>query len=128
MGGRDLTLEPGQSAIGPPKVPHSWWNPSDEERVRFVSGIRPGLEVETMLETVSGLMREGKTIGPIPRNPLQLAVLANEIGSWLVLTPVGKVFLAPVALLAYVGGMLGYKSRYPKYSGPEESREEEPAQ
>src|SRR5215213_9768470 len=52
VGGQELILEPEQSAIGPPRVPHAWWNPSEEERVRFVSGIRPGLEVETMLETV----------------------------------------------------------------------------
>jgi quercetin dioxygenase-like cupin family protein len=124
VGGQELILEPGQSGIGPPRVPHAWWNPSEEERVRFVSGIRPGLEVETMLETVSGLMREGKTIGPIPRNPLQLAVLANEIGSWLVLSPVAKVLLVPVASLAFVGRMLGYKACYPQYSGLEESPEE----
>lgn len=124
VGGKELILTPGQSAIGPPRVPHAWWNPSDEERVRFVAGIRPGLEVEEMLETVLGLMREGKSIGPIPRNPLQLAVLANEIGSWLVMTPVGQVLFAPVSWLAFVGRMIGYEARYPKYSGPETIRKD----
>jgi mannose-6-phosphate isomerase-like protein (cupin superfamily)/carbon monoxide dehydrogenase subunit G len=119
VGGQDLILTPGQSATGPPGVPHAWWNPSDEERVRFLAGIRPGLDVETMLETVLGLMREGKTIGPVPRNPLQIAVLAREIGSWLVLTPVENVLFAPVAALALVGELLGYRARYPKYSGPD---------
>src|SRR5215210_2391321 len=119
VGGRELILGPGQSAVGPPKVPHEWWNPSDEERVRFLAGIRPGLDVETMLETMLGLMRDGKTIGPIPKNPLQLAVLVREIGSWLVLTPVEKALFAPVALLAFIGSLLGYRARYPEYSGPD---------
>ena len=70
------------------------------------------------METLLGLARDGKTIGAIPRNPLQLAVLAEEIASWLVLRPVEKVFFAPVAALAFVGRLLGYKASYLKYSGP----------
>ena len=119
VGGQEVLLIPGQSGVGPPGVPHAWWNPSDDEEVRFLVGIRPGLDVESMLETVLGLMREGKTIGPLPRNPLQLAVLAREIGSWLVLTPVEKVLFAPVVLLAFVGSLLGYRARYPEYRGPD---------
>jgi mannose-6-phosphate isomerase-like protein (cupin superfamily) len=118
MGRQELLLTPGQKAVGPPGVPHAWWNPSEEEEVRFVSEIRPGLEVETFLETLLGLARDGKTIGPIPRNPLQLAVLADEIASWLVLRPVEKVFFAPVAALAFIGRLLGYRTSYLKYSGP----------
>lgn len=119
VGGQEVLLTPGQKAVGPPEVPHAWWNPSDGEEVRFLVGIRPGLDVETMLETVLGLMREGKTIGPIPRNPLRLAVLAREVGRWLVLTPVEKALLAPVAALAFVGELLGDRPRYPEYSGPD---------
>jgi quercetin dioxygenase-like cupin family protein len=118
VGGQELLLTPGQKAVGPPGVPHAWWNPSEEEEVRFVSEIRPGLEVETFFETLLGLARDGKTIGPIPRNPLQLAVLAEEIASWLVLRPVEKVLFAPVAALAFVGRLLGYRASYLKYSGP----------
>jgi mannose-6-phosphate isomerase-like protein (cupin superfamily) len=118
VGGQELLLTAGQKAVGPPGVPHAWWNPSEEEEVRFVSEIRPGLEVETFFETLLGLSRDGKTIGPIPRNPLQLAVLADEIASWLVLRPVEKVLLAPVAALAFIGRLLGYRASYFKYSGP----------
>jgi quercetin dioxygenase-like cupin family protein len=118
VGGQELLLTPGQKAVGPPGVPHAWWNPSEEEEVRFVSEIHPGLEVETFFETLLGLARDGKTIGPVPRNPLQLAVLADEIASWLVLRPVEKVLFAPVAALAFVGKVLGYRTSYLKYSGP----------
>jgi mannose-6-phosphate isomerase-like protein (cupin superfamily) len=118
VGGQELTLTSGQEALGPPGVPHAWWNLSDDEEVRFLGGIRPGLDVETWLETVLGLARDGKTIGPVPKNPLQLAVLAHEIGSWLVLTPVEKVLFAPVAALAFVGRLFGYRASYLKYSDP----------
>ena len=120
VGGQEVLLTPGQSGVGPPGVPHAWWNPSDDEEVRFLVGIRPGLDVETWLETVLGLMRDGKTIGPVPRNPLQLAVLAREVGSWLVLTPVENVLFVPVVLLAFVGRLLGYRARYPEYGGPDD--------
>lgn len=118
VGGRELILTPGQSATGPPRVPHAWWNPSDEKRVGFVARIRPGIEVETMFETLLRLMQQGKTIGPFPKNPLQAAVLAQEIGSWVVLGPMEKFLLAPVSAVAFVGGLLGYRARYPEYSGP----------
>ena len=118
VGGQELLLTPGQKAVGPPGVPHAWWNPSEEEEVRFVSEIRPGIEVERFFETLLGLARDGKTIGPIPRNPLQLAVLAEEVASWLVLRPVERLLFAPVAALAFVGKLLGYRASYLKYSGP----------
>jgi carbon monoxide dehydrogenase subunit G/quercetin dioxygenase-like cupin family protein len=122
VGGRASILGRGQRAVGLPGVPHAWWNPSDNEEVCFRVEIRPGLEVETMLETVLGLMQDGKTIGPLPRNPLQLAVQAQEIRSWMVLAPMTKALFAPVALLAFVGRLLGYRTRYPAYSGPEAAR------
>ena len=118
VGGQELLLTAGQKAVGPPGVPHAWWNPSEEEEVRFISEIRPGLEVETFFETLLGLARDGKTIGPVPRNPLQIAVLVDEIASWLVLRPVEKVWFAPVAALAIVGRFFGYSASYLKYSGP----------
>lgn len=112
VGGREMLLEAGRSAVGPSGVPHAWWNPGDEE-VCFVAGIRPGLEVEIMLETLLNLMRDGKTIGVIPKNPLRLAVLVREVGGWAYPTkipkPARKALFAPVAALAFVGGRLGYK-------------------
>ncbi|MBA3423117.1 MAG: cupin domain-containing protein [Rubrobacter sp.] len=123
VGGRWLILRSGQYAVGPPRIPHEWWNPSEHEEVCFRVGIRPGLDVEVMLETVLGLMRDGKTIGSIPRNPLQLAVLTREIGSWAysprLPVPVRKALFAPVILLALIGRLLGYRVRHPEYSGPE---------
>jgi len=125
VGGKEMILTAGQSATGPSRVPHAWWNPSEEERVGFQGGIRPGIEVETIFETVLGLMEQGKTIGPFPKNPLQTAVLAREIASWVVLGSVEKALLAPLLALAFVGRLLGYKARYPGYSGQETGNPEE---
>jgi mannose-6-phosphate isomerase-like protein (cupin superfamily) len=123
VGGRRLILGPGQSAVGPPKVPHEWWNPSEQEEVCFRVGIRPGLDVEIMLDTLLGLMRARKTIRSIPRNPLRLAMLVREIGRWAyppgLPKPLRKALFTPVFLLALAGRLLGYRVRYPEYSGPE---------
>jgi mannose-6-phosphate isomerase-like protein (cupin superfamily) len=123
VGGRPSILRPDQNAVGPPGVPHEWWNPSEQEEVCFRVGIRPGLDVEIVLETILGLIRDGKTIGSIPMNPLQLAVLVREIGSWAyspgLSAAARKALFAPVVLLALVGRLLGYRTRYPEYSGPE---------
>jgi hypothetical protein len=45
-------------------------------------------------------------------------VLAEEVASWLVLRLVEKVLFAPVAALAFVGRLFGYRASYLKYSGP----------
>jgi mannose-6-phosphate isomerase-like protein (cupin superfamily) len=122
VGGRGLTLGPGQSAVGPPDVPHKWWNPSDEEEVYFLIRLRPALHMETVFETWFGLARDGKTIGWLPKNPLQLAVLVHEVGGWFYCTgvpkPVWKALFAPVAWLAFIGRLLGYRARYPEYGDP----------
>jgi quercetin dioxygenase-like cupin family protein len=115
VGGRALILKPGQSAVGPPNVPHEWWNPNEDEEARFLVRLRPGLGVETMLQTVLYLSRDGKTIGGmIPRNPLQLAVILREVHGWVYFTgvpkSVRKAIYPPVELLASVGTLLGYRA------------------
>ena len=79
--------------------------------------------METWLETLLGLARDGKTIGLVPKNPLQLAVLVHEAGNWAYPTgipmPIWKTLFAPVTLLAFVGRLLGHRACYPEYSRPE---------
>lgn len=128
VGGREQTLREGQKVVGPPGVPHAWQNPGDNES-RLLSEIRPALHFETFFETVFGLARDGKTTKMgVPKNPLQLAVLVNEImpldetRGMIYLArppmPVQKPFLVLVAMLATLVRLLGYKARYPEYSGP----------
>ena len=116
--------------VGPAGVPHAWKNPSSEEELRLVSELSPPLVFETILETYFGLARDGKsTKQGIPKNPLQIAVLADESRGMYyasripIAAPEG--FLALLALLASVGRLLGYRARYPEYSGPEEPPQRE---
>jgi hypothetical protein len=119
--------------IGPAGVPHAYRNPSEDEELRIVSEIRPPLRFEIPFETYFGLARDGKTTKQgIPKNPLQLAVLAYETRGMFYFTrpliPVQRGFLALFAVLASVGRLLGYKASYPEYSGAEkllERRESE---
>jgi hypothetical protein len=82
------------------------------------------------LETTFGRARAGKsTKQGIPKNPLQIAVLADESRGMFYATrvpvAVQEVFLTLLGLLASVGRLLGYKARYPEYSGPEEPPQRE---
>ena len=125
VGGQERDYGEGERVIGPAGVPHAWQNPSSDEEVRFVSELRPPLVFETILETYCGLAWDGKTTKQgIPKNPLQLAVLVDETRGMFyssrVPVAVQEGFLALFAVLASVGRLLGYKARYPQYSGPEE--------
>ena len=121
-----MILSSGQSAVGPPGVPHEWRNLSDEEELHMLVEVRPALHVETLLETWVGLARDGKAIRGVPRNPLQLAVLVHEIGSWAyfggLMMPVWKTFFALLTPFALVGKLFGYRARYPRYSEPTRRR------
>ena len=126
VGGKERDYGEGERVVGPAGVPHAWRNPSSREEVRFISEIRPPLAFETFFETYSGLGRDGKlTSQGIPKNPLQLAVLLDEMRGtfYSALAPVAvqEAFFALFGVLASVGRLLGYKARYPEYSGPEEA-------
>jgi quercetin dioxygenase-like cupin family protein len=130
VGGQQRDYGEGERVVGPAGVPHAWQNPSSEEELRFISELRPPLVFETLLETSFGLARDGKTTKQgIPKNPLQLAVLVDEIRgtfySSRVPIAVQEAFLALFSVLASVGRLLGYRARYEKYSGPEEPPQRE---
>src|SRR5215208_702985 len=130
VGGQERDYGAGQKVVGPAGVPHAWKNPSSGEELRLVSEMRPPLVFETLLETTFGLARDGKTTKQgIPKNPLQIAVLADESRGMVYATrvpvAVQEGFLTLLALLASVGRLLGYKARYPEYSGPEQPPQRE---
>lgn len=130
VGGQERDYEEGERVVGPAGVPHAWQNPSSEEEVRFVSELRPPLVFETLMETTFGLARDGKTTKQgIPKDPLQLAVLVDETRGMFyssrVPVAVQEALLALFAVLASVGRLLGYRARYPEYSGSEEPLQKE---
>jgi quercetin dioxygenase-like cupin family protein len=131
VGGQERDYAAGERVVGSAGVPHAWRNSSSEEELRIISELRPPLVLETIMETSFGLARDGKTTKKqgIPKNPLQLAVLVDEMRgmfySSAVPVAVQEAFLALFAVVASVGRMLGYKARYPEYSGPEEPPQRE---
>ncbi len=130
VGGQERSYAAGERAVGPAGVPHAWRNPSSEQELRFVSELRPPLVFETIMETYCGLARDGKTTKQgIPKNPLQLAVLVDETRGMFyssrVPVAVQEAFLALFGVVAWAGRLLGYRARYPEYSGLEEPPQRE---
>jgi quercetin dioxygenase-like cupin family protein len=130
VGGQERDYAEGERVVGPAGVPHAWRNSSSEEELRIISEIRPPLAFETIMETSFGLVRDGKTTKQgIPKNPLQLAVLVDEMRGMFYSSrapvAVQEAFLTLVAVMASVGRLLGYKARYLEYSGPAEPPQRE---
>lgn len=117
--GRDQVLESGDVVVVPPGTPHRLF-PVDDSRVQVVFELRPALRTETLLETFTGLARDGKVSKKGYPNLLQLAVLSREF------EPEGYATRPPLAVqralfapLAALGRWRGYRGRYPQYSGEE---------
>ena len=116
-GGRERILEAGEEAVVPPGTPHTFWNAGDGELHHTVE-LRPALQSEGFFETVFGLQRDGKLVAGRPPNPLMMAPVIVEYENWLagLPVPVQKALFKP---LAFLGGLLGYRARYPEYGdGP----------
>jgi quercetin dioxygenase-like cupin family protein len=125
VAGEEIGLEAGEVRVVPAGVVHGWRNPSDEEEVRFSVEFSPALKMESGFETAWGLARDGKaTRAGVPKNPLQLVVLASEHKDEVYLPrppiAVQKALFAILDLLAPVGRLLGYRASYPEYGAPEE--------
>ena len=116
LGGKEEDLSAGQAAALPPGIPHTLWNNSDNE-THLVMDVRPALQMETVLETVFGLARDGKTNDKGMPNPLHGALLAREYELFLAGPPI-PLQRAGMAVLAPLARLLGYRTRYEKYSGP----------
>jgi quercetin dioxygenase-like cupin family protein len=125
VAGEEFRLMPGEVRVVLAGVVHAWRNPSDEEEARFSVEFSPALKMESGFETSWGLARDGKaTKAGLPKNPLQLVVLANEHKDEVYLTsapiPLQKALFAVLGLLAPVGRLLGYRATYSQYSALEE--------
>ena len=115
LGGEEEDLSAGQSAVLPPRIPHTLWNHSEGE-THIVMEVRPALQMEIVLETLFGLARDGKTNDKGMPNPLHGALLAREYDLFLAGPPI-PLQKAGMAVLAPIARLLGYRTRYPQYSG-----------
>jgi hypothetical protein len=79
---------------------------------------RPAMKTEAFFETVWGLARAGKTDEKGIPNLLRVAVLFREFRDECRLArPPWPMQRSLFALLAPLGGMLGYSVRYPERGG-----------
>jgi mannose-6-phosphate isomerase-like protein (cupin superfamily) len=120
MRGQQRDVGAGETVVVPAGTPHVWGNPHEDE-VHLIIEFRPALRMEEWFETFFGLQKEGK-INPnsgLP-NPLQWAVISREYEDEIYLaSPPLLVQKVRFGLLAQIGKLLGYKARYPAYSGAE---------
>jgi len=117
LGGKEDGLAAGESVVLPAGIPHTLCNAGDDEAHLLVEA-RPGMKLETTLETIFGLARDGKVNEKGLPNLLQGAVLARESQTFLARPPVA-LQRAVLAVLAPIARLRGYRARYPRYSGPE---------
>ena len=115
VGGKEQRLGAGEIMMLPRGVPHTFWNEGDEQ-AHFVVDVRPALNMETFFETLFGLYRDGKTNDAGVPNLLQAALLAREYDGFLAGPPI-PLQKAGMAVLAPIARLLGYRTRYPQYSG-----------
>jgi quercetin dioxygenase-like cupin family protein len=114
--GEEQTLEEGEVLTIPPGVPHEMW--AEQAGIRVNWQTRPAMRTEEFFETIWGLAKERKTNEKGVPNLLQVAVIAREYaGEFRLASPPLMVQRALFAIFAPVGKLLGYRARYPEYSG-----------
>ena len=120
VGGKELTLGPGDVAVVHAGTPHRFWNAGEGE-VRFVCEVRPALQFESLVETMFALAADGKTNRKgMPMNPFRLAVIAKAHFDTVRLPfPPAWMQAAGLAVGAPLGHALGYGATYVPEEGGE---------
>jgi mannose-6-phosphate isomerase-like protein (cupin superfamily) len=118
-GSKPKTAGAGEVVVVAASVSHTWWN-SGPGTLEMVGRLEPAGRFQTFIETIYGLIRDGKvTSRGIPR-PLQMAVIAHEFRNDVVFAAIpGPARRLLLPLLAAIGRMRGYRPWYPVYSDPE---------
>jgi quercetin dioxygenase-like cupin family protein len=111
----ERVLTAGEAASVPAGVTHSWSCAGEQTRVRVA--VAPAANAETLLETMYGLSRDGKTNAKGMPKPLQMAVLAHAHRREMAFAgPPVALQRAVLAVLAAIGRLRGYRARYARYS------------
>ena len=114
-----MRLEQGESAVVEAGTPHKFWNAGDEP-VMFHCVVSPALQFESLIESMFGLARDGKTNRKGMPNPLRLAVIALAHFDTVRLPfPPAWLQKAGLVLGAPIGRGLGYRPTYaPEVDAP----------
>lgn len=121
LDGKEYTAGAERVVSFPTPHVHAFRNDSSEP-VRMLVEFRPALDMETLLETMAGLARDGKTDKAGNPNIFQLAVIVKayerEYRSTKIPFVLQDLMLPPLAM---IGRWLGYRARYERYSGPQQA-------
>lgn len=118
--GQERTYVAGESFQFPRGVPHIFRGAAGSEKARILWQIRPALDTETFFETVYGLAADGKMKSTRLPNLFQLAVIFRAFNKEIQLMKAQRMAQKfAMAILAFIGRILGYRARYDRYSGPE---------
>jgi quercetin dioxygenase-like cupin family protein len=111
--GRAMSLSEGDTFTVAAGVPHTWWNEGElEAHVRVI--LHPEGGMESFLETIYGLAKDGKSDAKGIPSALQLAVTAPAyFDTNYVATPPLAVQKIAFAVLRPVAHLLGYRADYP---------------
>ncbi|MEM7126766.1 MAG: cupin domain-containing protein [Chloroflexota bacterium] len=115
--GQERIYVAGESFDFPCNVPHRFLGAAGCEEARILWQIRPALDSETFFETVYGLAAEGKMKETGFLNVFQSAVIFRTFKDEYHPTKPPRIVQKIVfGILAPIGRLLGYRSRYEKYS------------
>jgi quercetin dioxygenase-like cupin family protein len=112
IAGKRLTVKTGEHIVIPPGALHNFWNESASEvRVRIEH--RPAMNIQNFLETLGGLVKDGKIkYDGSFSDKLQMAVVVNAYRPMMML-PSPQHFL--IGIISRIGRLLGRKGNHPEY-------------
>jgi quercetin dioxygenase-like cupin family protein len=113
IAGKERQVKPGEALSIPAKVPHYFWNGSDQE-AHYIQEFRPALRSEFFFEALFGLARDGKLNEQGTASPFLMAVFIpvfwNEIRVTKPPQVIQKIFFG---LLNPISRLLGYRGVTP---------------
>jgi mannose-6-phosphate isomerase-like protein (cupin superfamily) len=123
LGGEERSLNAGERIELPPNIPHLHpWNTGSgilrlRQEVQLDGGDREGASaVEDYLVTTFGLAREGRTAADGRPPLLQVAVSLRAAYPHVYLAGIPRpIQRALILLLAPIGRLAGFRSRYPRF-------------
>jgi quercetin dioxygenase-like cupin family protein len=112
IAGKRETLKKGGSVLIPAGAAHNFWNESDAA-VHLRVEHRPAMNIQDFLETLGGLVRDGKIkYDGSFSDKLQMAVVVDSFKPMMIL-PAPQRFV--IGAIAAVGRLLGKKGHFPEY-------------
>ncbi len=110
MNGSESDAEAGDTVNVPPRTPHVFRNPTNED-VHITIEFRPALQTEEMFEVLYAMGRNGKLAkNGLPRNPIVAAMFARDFRNETQAAGALLRFAAALSTpLAALGRLLGTK-------------------